>query len=98
MKSEIDEHRLGLKPIIPKIWAKVGQRPVAEIEPGYDWTYLYRFVHPATGKTEWLILPRVRLLLAEVPPRMQRGASGSASGHRWIQCLFSVSSNPESLR
>lgn len=37
----------------------MGQRPIAVIEPGYEWTYLYGFVHPATGETEWLILPRV---------------------------------------
>ena len=54
-----DEHRIGLKPIMRKIWAKVGQRPIAEIDPGYEWTYLYGFVHPATGQTQWLILPRV---------------------------------------
>ena len=54
-----DEHRLGLKPIIRKIWAPVGQRPIAEVDHRYEWTYLYGFVHPATGDTEWLILPRV---------------------------------------
>ena len=37
----------------------MGQRPIAEIDPGYEWTYLYGFVHPATGETEWFILPRV---------------------------------------
>lgn len=54
-----DEHRLGLKPIIRKVWAKVGQRPLALVDPRYEWTYLYGFVHPTTGDTEWLILPRV---------------------------------------
>lgn len=37
----------------------MGHRPIAEIDPRYEWTYLYGFVHPATGETEWLILPRV---------------------------------------
>ncbi len=50
---------MGLKPIIRKVWAQVGQRPIAEVEPRYEWTYLYGFVHPATGETEWFILPRV---------------------------------------
>ena len=54
-----DEHRLGLKPIIRKIWAPVGHRPIAEVDHRYEWTYLYGFVHPSTGDTEWLILPRV---------------------------------------
>lgn len=56
-----DEHRLGLKPIVRKIWAPVGQRPVAEVNYRYEWTYLYGFVHPHTGQTEWFILPRVNV-------------------------------------
>ena len=54
-----DEHRLGLKPIIRKVWAPVGERPIAEVNHRYEWTYLYGFVHPRSGKTEWFILPRV---------------------------------------
>ena len=54
-----DEHRLGLIAIIRKIWASLGQRPIAEVERRYEWTYLYGFVHPAPGNTEWLILPQV---------------------------------------
>lgn len=54
-----DEHRLGLKPIIRKVWAPVGHRPIAPVDPRYEWTYLYGFVHPSTGQSEWLILPRV---------------------------------------
>lgn len=54
-----DEHRLGLKPIIRKIWATVGQRPLVEVDHRYEWTYLYGFAYPTTGDTEWLILPRV---------------------------------------
>jgi hypothetical protein len=54
-----DEHRLGLKPIIRKVWAPVGQRPIAPVEPRYEWTYLDGFVHPRTGQTEWMMLPRV---------------------------------------
>lgn len=37
----------------------MGQRPIAEVEHRNEWTYLCGFVHPATGDTEWLILPRV---------------------------------------
>ena len=56
-----DEHRLGLKPIVRKVWAVVGERPVAVVDYRYEWTYLYGFVHPQTGSTEWLILPRVNV-------------------------------------
>ncbi len=56
-----DEHRLGLKPIIRKVWAPKGQRPIAAVNYRYEWTYLYGFVHPETGRTEWFILPRVNV-------------------------------------
>ena len=36
----------------------MGQRPIAEVDHRYEWTYLYGFVHPTTGDTEWLILPQ----------------------------------------
>ncbi|MGD1896759.1 MAG: hypothetical protein ACFB16_07380 [Phormidesmis sp.] len=47
-----DEHRLGLKPIIRKAWARVGERLIAAVNYRYEWTYLYGFVEPSTGKTE----------------------------------------------
>ena len=28
---------------------------------GYEWVYLYEFVNPPTGKTEWFIIPRVNI-------------------------------------
>ena len=40
-----DEHRVGLKPIIRRIWAPIGERPIAEVEHRYEWLYLYSFVH-----------------------------------------------------
>lgn len=56
-----DEHRLGLKPILRKVWSLIGDRPIARVNYRYEWTYLYGFVHPGTGQTEWLILPRVNI-------------------------------------
>lgn len=37
----------------------MGDRPEAPVNYRYEWTYLYGFVHPKTGETEWFILPRV---------------------------------------
>ncbi len=54
-----DEARLGLKPVMRRVWAPVGKRPVARFKRGYKWTYLYGFVHPKSGKVFWLILPTV---------------------------------------
>ena len=59
----MDEHRVGLKPILRWIWARRGQRAVVPVRPRYRWTYLSGFVHPASGRTWWLLLPTVRVEL-----------------------------------
>jgi transposase len=58
-----DEARLGLKPVIRRVWAPVGKRPVARFERGYEWTYLYGFARPESGEVYWLILPTVNVEL-----------------------------------
>ena len=58
-----DEARLGLKPVIRRVWAPVGKRPVARFKRGYKWTYLYAFVRPESGEVYWLILPTVNVEL-----------------------------------
>jgi transposase len=42
-----------------RVWAAVGERPVARFKRGYKWTYLYGFVHPESGEVYWMILPTV---------------------------------------
>ena len=32
-----DEARLGLKPVVRRVWAPVGERPVAKAKRGYKW-------------------------------------------------------------
>jgi hypothetical protein len=54
-----DEHRLGLKPILRRIWTVKGQRPIAPVHHRYQWLYLYAFVNPQTGQSVFYILPRV---------------------------------------
>jgi len=54
-----DEHRLGLKPIIRKIWSPIGERPLVKVHRRYEWTYLYAFARPKSGEVHWLILPTV---------------------------------------
>ena len=51
--------RLGLKPVIRRMWAPRGQRPVAKVQRRYEWLYVYGFVRPKTGEVHWLILPTV---------------------------------------
>jgi transposase len=58
-----DEARLGLKPVMRRVWAPVGKRPVARFKRGYKWTYLYGFVRPESGEVYWLIVPTVNVKL-----------------------------------
>jgi hypothetical protein len=58
-----DEHRLGLKPILRKIWAPRGCRPIANGHHRYQWLYLYGFVRPATGAVVWFIVDGVNTAL-----------------------------------
>ena len=58
-----DETRLGLKPVVRRVWAPVGKRLVARLKRGYKWTYLYGFVHPQSGEVFWMILPTVNTQL-----------------------------------
>ncbi|HET6519319.1 MAG TPA: transposase [Geminicoccaceae bacterium] len=48
-----DEHRAGLKPVLRRVWAERGRRPVAVAEPRYQWLYLDGFVRPTTGALVW---------------------------------------------
>lgn len=58
-----DEHRVGLRPILRRVWAPKGVRPVVRVRPRYAWLWVYGFVQPETGATEWLLLPRVNTAL-----------------------------------
>jgi transposase len=50
-----DEHRAGLKPVIRRIWARRGQRPLAVAHHRFAWLYVYGFVRPAAGEVVWFL-------------------------------------------
>jgi transposase len=58
-----DEHRAGLKPVLRRVWAKRGRRPVAVVAPRYEWLSLYGFVRPTTGALVWFLGTRVNTAL-----------------------------------
>ena len=51
-----DEHRLGLQPILRRVWTPIGEQPIAGVKPQYQWLWLYGFVHPESGENYWWIL------------------------------------------
>jgi transposase len=74
----MDEHRLGLKPVLRKVWAPSGEQPIAPVNWRYQWLWLYGFVHPESGETYWWILPYVRtdifnLVLADFAKHFEVG-------------------------
>jgi transposase len=61
----VDEHRIGLKPILRKIWTLDKQRPVAPVQHRYDWRYLVGLVHPTSGRTVFHLATSVSVPLFE---------------------------------
>lgn len=57
----MDEHRIGLKPVLRRIWAPRGQRPTVRIRPRYEWLYIYAFAHPNSGRSFYLLMPTVSI-------------------------------------
>ena len=54
-----DEHRIGLKPILRRLWVPWWETPTAEVNWKFQWLWVYGFVHPPSGTTYWWLLPRV---------------------------------------
>ncbi len=77
-----DEARLGLKPVVRRVWAPVGERPTARAKRGYEWTYLYGFVRPESGEVFWLILPTVNTELFSMALREFAKEVGVGEGKR----------------
>ena len=50
-----DEHRMGLKPILRRVWAPKGQRPIALGHHRYKWLYVTAFVQPISGEVFWYV-------------------------------------------
>jgi transposase len=61
----VDEHRIGLKPILQKVWCFDGQRPLAPVQHRYAWRSLVGFVHPASGRTVFHLASSVSIPLFE---------------------------------
>ena len=57
----MDEHRVGLQPLLRRIFAPRGQRPVIPVWPRYDWLYIYAFAHPTSGRSFYLLMPTVSI-------------------------------------
>ena len=73
-----DEARLGLLPVVRRVWAPVGKRPVAAVHRRFQWLYVYGFVHPKTGRVVWFILPNMNTVTMNIA--LERFAKESGAG------------------
>jgi transposase len=82
-----DQHRIGLKPILRRVWSPRGQRPEAVVQHRYQWCYLYVFVLPETGRTWWLSLPYVSIAAFTVALAEFAQAVGAGRGKQILLVL-----------
>ena len=58
-----DEHRIGLKPLLRRVWAPQGQRPTAVVQHRFRWRWLVGFVQPSSGRTRFPLATSVSIPL-----------------------------------
>ena len=63
-----DEHRLGLKPIRRRVWAPVGQRPIALGHHRFQWLQVVAFVSAVP-------MPQRLASCGDVPARIRNNLS-----------------------
>jgi transposase len=80
-----DEHRLGLLPVIRRLWAPRGQRPTAAVRRKYEW--LSGFVRPGTGQSWWCVLPTVHAAAMSLALATFARDEGIDAGHRAVVVL-----------
>jgi len=82
-----DEARIGLVPIVRRVWAQKGVRPLAQQRRRYEWLYVYGFVRPSTGQVEWLLLPTVNVELFQLALDFFAKAAG-VSGNKHVVLIM----------
>jgi len=61
----MDEHRIGLQPILRKVLCVHGHRPSAPVQHRSEWRYPVGFVHPSSGRTIFHLATSVSIPLFE---------------------------------
>jgi transposase len=82
-----DEHRVGLKPIVGRVWARKGQRPIVRVQHRFQWRYVLAFVHPASGRSEWQFASGINTAVMSVALEYFAAAVGAGSTKRIVLVL-----------
>jgi len=91
-----DEHRLGLKPVTRRVWAPVGERPIAHGHHRFEWLYVTAFVSPATGESFWYISNGVSKPFFEALLRLFAEEAGAGRDRRIVLVLDNAGWHGES--
>lgn len=83
----MDEHRIGRKPVLRRVWAPGGERPAVTVQPRYQGLYLYGFVQPQTGRTEWLLMPMVSVVAFAAALQVFADSTGAGPHKRVLLVL-----------
>ncbi len=75
---------MGLLPVLRRVWAKKGQRPVVVVEPRYQWRWLYGFVQPQSGHTHFALHSKVNTDTFNQVLGAFAGAVGAGPYHRVV--------------
>ena len=82
-----DEHRLGLLPVVRRVWARRGTRPTARVHRRYHWLYVYGLVRPTTGESWWCLLPTVHTAAMQLALDTFARDEGIDATHRAVVVL-----------
>jgi transposase len=82
-----DEHRIGLKPVQRRVWAPIGQRPIAIVQHRFVWRYVVGFVHPVSGRTFFHLATGVSILLFEAELAAFARAAGAGPRKQLVLVL-----------
>jgi len=93
-----DEHRIGLKPLLRRVWVPRGHRPIARVRHRFAWRYLVGFVHPASGRTIFHLATSVSIALFEVELAAFARAVGAGPHKQIVLVLDRAGWKPTSVR
>jgi len=82
-----DEHRIGLKPVTRRVWAPVGERPIAHGHHRFEWLDVTAFVSPATGESFWYVSNGVSKPFFEALLRLFAEEAGAGRERRIVLTL-----------
>ena len=93
-----DEHRLGRKPLLRRVWAPLSQRPVATVQHRFAWRYLVGFVHLASGRTFFHLATTVSIPVFEVELAAFARQAGASPSKQIVLVLDRAGWKPASVR